>query len=83
MHAIVEEVDRVLKSQGNRRIGIEGYDSNHWILQDYGDIVLHVFEQEMRDVYDLEHLWGDATVIDWKANPSSTAQEETEVETTD
>ena len=66
MHAIAEEVDRVLASQGSGRIGLEGYDSNCWILQDYGDIVLHVFTDETRTIYDLENLWSDARRIDWK-----------------
>ena len=65
MHAIAEEVDRVLESVGSRRIGIEGYDSSSWILQDYGDTVLHVFTTETRDLYDLEHLWADAQRVDW------------------
>jgi ribosome-associated protein len=71
MHAVVEEVDRVLKSDGNRRFGIEGYESAAWILQDYGDVVLHVFSEDARKLYDLEHLWADAVRVDWQANASS------------
>ena len=66
MHAVAEEVDRVLGIQGSRRIGLEGYESSNWILQDYGDIVLHVFTPEARALYDLEHLWADARRIDWQ-----------------
>ncbi len=67
LHAIVEEADRMMAEQGSKRIGIEGYDTNHWILQDYGDVVLHVFDTEYREIYDLERLWGDAEKVDWKA----------------
>ncbi|RLS58886.1 MAG: ribosome silencing factor [Planctomycetota bacterium] len=66
MHALAEEVDRVLSEQGSRRMSVEGYNSGNWILQDFGDIVLHVFNEEARNMYDLEHLWGDAKRIDWK-----------------
>ncbi|MFN3161340.1 MAG: ribosome silencing factor [Rubinisphaera brasiliensis] len=67
LHAIVEEIDTEMAAAGSKRIGVEGYDSNQWILQDYGDIVLHVFDTESRELYDLERLWGDAEEVDWKA----------------
>ena len=67
MHAVAEEVDRILASQGSKRIGLEGYRESSWILQDYGDIVLHVFDDESRKLYDLENLWGDAEQIDWQS----------------
>ena len=66
MQAIAEEVDRVLKSDGSTRIGREGYESNAWILLDYGDVVLHVFTPEARELYDLEHLWADAAHVEWQ-----------------
>lgn len=67
MHAVAEEADRVMEEQGSRRMGIEGYRQSTWILQDYGDVVLHVMTAETRAAYDLEHLWADAPRIDWKA----------------
>ncbi len=71
MRAIAEEVEAMLKSHGNRpRVGVEGRTSETWILQDYGDIVLHVFSSEGRALYDLEHLWADAPHLDWKAQPA-------------
>ncbi len=66
MHTVVDEVERVLATVGSRKIGIEGYDSDYWILQDYGDVVLHVFSPEARQLYDLEHLWADAPRVDWR-----------------
>lgn len=67
MHAIAEEVDRVQAEHGMERMGLEGYDRSQWIVQDYGDVVLHVFTKETRDLYDLENLWGDAVPVDWRA----------------
>lgn len=68
MHAIADEVNRKIKGEGhNERISVEGYRTEgHWILMDYGDVVLHVFTEEGRQLYDLENLKADATRIDWK-----------------
>jgi len=43
---------------------IEGHNGNEWVLADFGDIVVHVFNDEMRTKYNLEKLWGDANRID-------------------
>jgi ribosome-associated protein len=69
MRAIADEVDRVLSAEGSRRLGTEGTatPTNTWILQDFGDIVLHVFTAEARKLYDLENLWADALPVDWQA----------------
>ncbi len=66
MHAIAEEVDRVLSESGSKRVGLEGYRESSWILQDYGDVVLHVFTEDMRTLYDLERLWADAPRVEWR-----------------
>ena len=67
MRAIAEEVEKLMKTNGSRpRVGVEGRTSETWILQDYGDIVLHVFSAGGRELYDLEHLWADAPPVDWK-----------------
>ena len=58
---ISEEIDDVLeKGMGDRRMGIEGYNESRWILLDYGDIVVHLFDEETRDYYALEDLWAQA-----------------------
>ncbi len=72
MHAVAEEVDRAMKERGSKRIGVEGYDTGNWILQDYGDVVLHVFTDETRETYDLEGLWADAKIVDWQPPGSTT-----------
>jgi ribosome-associated protein len=58
LHAISEEIDDVLKRDFNdKRLGIEGYADSHWILLDFGDVVVHLFDAETRDYYSLEQLW--------------------------
>ena len=58
--AIMEEVEYKLKLRGYYPVGIEGIPHNHWILMDYGEIVIHIFLEEYRTLYDLERLWYDA-----------------------
>ena len=61
LHAISEEIDRVMHQElGDRRIGLEGYEESRWILMDYGDVVVHMFEPETRAYYAIEELWGQA-----------------------
>lgn len=66
LQGIADEVELRMKEYGIYRSGIEGYTDAKWILIDYGDVVLHLFCQEMRHFYDLELLWGDAPKIPWK-----------------
>lgn len=62
--SLVEEVEHQLKSKLERRpLRREGEDHNRWVLLDYGDIVVHVFDDETRSFYDLERLWADAPRI--------------------
>jgi ribosome-associated protein len=58
LHAISEEIDDVLQREfHDERLGIEGYAESRWILLDYGDVVVHLFDAETRDFYSLEQLW--------------------------
>jgi ribosome-associated protein len=67
MRAVADEVRKTLKAAGQSVISSEGEDSGSWILNDFGDIVLHVFSGESRRLYDLENLWADARQVDWAA----------------
>jgi ribosome-associated protein len=67
MKAIASEVKTRLRSSGGSRATLEGEESTQWMLLDYGDIVLHVFSQEGRALYDLENLWAAAKRLDWQA----------------
>lgn len=61
LHAMSEEIDHKLQDEmGDRRIGVEGYQDSRWILLDYGDVVIHLFDSEAREYYGLEDLWCDA-----------------------
>jgi ribosome-associated protein len=58
--ATAEHVRETLKAEGHRTIGTEGFDTGHWVLLDYGEVVVHVFFTEVRAFYDLDGLWADA-----------------------
>lgn len=61
--AIVDAVKNdVHKACGERPWRMEGGDHRQWVLVDYVDVVVHVFDRESRSHYDLERLWGDATI---------------------
>jgi len=68
VRTIAEEVElQVKRADGPSPLRIEGLDDLRWVLLDYGDFVVHVFLQEVREFYDLERLWGDATRLDWRS----------------
>jgi len=61
--AIAEYVQRELKKQGKKPIHVEGKKDGHWVLMDYGDVIIHIFFESLRRFYDLEGLWIDAKRI--------------------
>lgn len=66
IHTIAEEVDAAMHAEGEHRLSIEGYQIAKWVVQDYGDVVVHVFDNEARSYYSLEDLWADAKHVDWQ-----------------
>lgn len=60
MRTVCDEVSEAARQQGMQRFGRAGYEQARWILLDYVDVVIHVFDSEYREYYDLELLWGDA-----------------------
>lgn len=76
LHAIADEIEHALKDQFNEKIiGMEGYAAGTWILQDYGDLVIHLFDDKAREYYALEQLWTGAKRIDWQpASPPHIAK---------
>ena len=66
VQAMADNVDEVLGKAGYQLKQTEGYSSANWILLDYGDIVIHLFDEENRLFYDLERIWRDGKVMDAK-----------------
>jgi len=63
---IVDEVERQVKLTSDLSpVRIEGLSDGSWVLMDYGDFLVHVFLDEARAYYDLEHLWNDAPRVPW------------------
>ena len=60
VQAISDEVYETLKKTGSTAARVEGYKTAEWILLDYGDFIVHVFEQKARQFYDLERLWRES-----------------------
>ena len=66
VRTIVDEVERQVKEcSGRSPVRVEGLDDAFWVLMDYGDFLVHVFMDEARSFYDLEHLWNDAPRVAW------------------
>ena len=64
VQAMADSVDEALHKAGHPAKQTEGYQSANWILLDYGDIIVHVFDTENRLFYDLERIWRDGKVLD-------------------
>ena len=66
IHTLTEEIDAAMHAGGEERLGVEGYVASRWVVQDYGDVVVHVFDPDARSYYALEELWADAPRVDWE-----------------
>ena len=62
--AIADSIREAMRAQGEKPLGVEGYDEGRWVLIDLGDAIVHIFLREVREYYDLERLWSDAPTID-------------------
>ncbi len=60
MRTVADEISQAAREHNFQRFGRAGYEQARWILLDYIDVVIHIFDGEYRDYYDLELLWGDA-----------------------
>lgn len=68
VQAISDEIVEQMKRHGSPAARVEGYQNAEWILIDYGDFVVHVFEEKARRFYDLERLWREASRLDVSAD---------------
>lgn len=64
IQALCDNVDEKLGRAGYYAKNTEGYDTANWILQDFGDIIVHIFDKENRLLYDLERIWRDGKQVD-------------------
>jgi len=65
------KIQRDLRDQGRRPLGVAGEDTSTWIVLDYADVVVHLFSEEAREFYRLESLWSDAKPIAWAEEESA------------
>jgi len=63
VQAIADAIVEKAKAAGRQPVGVEGYAGGRWVLIDLGDVVVHAFVPEERELYRLERLWGDAPVV--------------------
>lgn len=69
--SLVEDAEEALRAVGRRPLRREGVDHGEWVLLDYGDVVVHVFDRQTRAYYELERLWADAPHIAFERSSSA------------
>jgi ribosome-associated protein len=70
LRAIADRVEERLRERGIRPLAVEGIQGTGWVVLDYGDVVVHVFTDESRRYYNLERLWGDGKIVEWRPKSS-------------
>lgn len=72
LHAMSEEIDHTLEDDlHDHRLGREGFQQGGWVLHDYGDVVIHLFDEKTRDFYRLDELWCAAKRVPFAPKSSS------------
>jgi len=66
VQAMTRHLQRRMREEGFKAFGVEGEQEGHWVLMDYGDVVVHLFYQPSREFYDLEGLWIEAPRVSLK-----------------
>ena len=66
VHAIADFVEEKLGRAGVSPKQVEGYRNANWVLMDYGDVIVNIFNPELRERYNLEKVWGDCTFIEFE-----------------
>ena len=75
VRAIAEGIVDDLRATGRKPLGVEGLDAARWVLLDFGDVIVHVFDEPMRGFYDLEALWADAPRLPWQAEAAPSREQ--------
>jgi ribosome-associated protein len=73
MHAVLDELAKHAATMGRRAFNVADVSDASWLLADYVDVVLHLFDEEHRSYYDLDGLWGDAPRVSWEAGELETS----------
>lgn len=72
LHSISDEIDDLFEKQlGDARRSVAGYQESRWVVLDYGDVVVHLFEPETREFYALEDLWGKGEEVPLEDVPAT------------
>jgi len=71
VRTVAEEIERELRAEGLKPVRREGERGGRWMLLDFVDLVAHVFHDEDRGFYRLEHLWADAPRVEWESAEAS------------
>ena len=64
IHALADYLEEEMRKNNIHFTHMEGFKSGNWILMDYGDIVVHIFDEPSREFYDLERIWRDGKIMD-------------------
>jgi ribosome-associated protein len=73
IHAMSEEIDHKLEDDlGDSRMSVEGYRESRWVLLDYGNVVIHLFDEPTREYYSLETLWANAKQMPYPKDDGDT-----------
>ena len=73
MHAVLERIEEQARRMGRKPFKVSDSRSANWILADYVDVVIHLFDRQHRDYYDLDGLWGDAPRVTWSSSEDAAA----------
>ena len=73
MHAVLDHIMEHARTAGRRHLNVADASDASWLLADYVDVVVHLFDEEHRGYYDLDGLWGDAPRVEWDAGSESGA----------
>ena len=76
IHAMADEIEKAVKTElHDRKRGGEGYEEGRWIVIDYGDVMVHLFDAEARGYWDIEQLWNDAKPVPLPAEAAGVSAE--------
>lgn len=70
VRTLASAVDDAGRALGQRPLGVEGQERARWVLVDFGDVIVHLFQEEVREFYSLERLWGEAETLELPSEPA-------------